>query len=206
LSQTELDQLDSDALIAYIRDADQAGRRDEAQRALGVLCFRHYDNVKRRVSIRVPWADVEDVAQEVMASSIKSAFDGTAVGQFVNWLNRIVDRRVADYHRRKESRPTEVALPEEHEQAEDIWGEAAVVGPEEPTIDVERKIDAALPESKVHRRVIDIYVFDDQDARTTADRINQEFPDLDPSMSVDNVQQIASRFRKNLRGMLDEEG
>src|SRR5581483_2429829 len=81
LNETELDRLDSDALIAYIREAHAAGRPDDGTRGLSVLVFRHYDDVCRRVSIKVPRPDIEDVAMSVVTSAIKSAFDGSAVGQ-----------------------------------------------------------------------------------------------------------------------------
>ena len=45
-----------------------------------------------------------------VTAAIKSAFDGVAIGQFVNWLNTIVDRRgIADYHRKREGEPAVTA-------------------------------------------------------------------------------------------------
>jgi hypothetical protein len=35
--------------------------------------------------------------------------------------------------------------------------------------------------------------------------VNDEFPDLNPKMTAANADQIASRFRKDLRGKLDGE-
>ena len=203
LNETELDRLDSDALIAYIREAHAAGRPDDGTRGLSVLVFRHYDDVCRRVSIKVPRPDIEDVAMSVVTSAIKSAFDGTAVGQFVNWLNRIVDRRIVDYHRRPSVE--EVPLPEEHTEAEDIWGPAATVDPDTGVVEVQQLIDRAMPDNEVHREVIELYVFQDVGAEETADRINDTLGEkLEKPMTVANVHQIGSRFRKALREMLDE--
>ena len=62
-----------------------------------------------------------------------------------------------------------------------------------------------MPDNDVHRTVIDIYVFEDLGAEETAERINDTFGDeLDQPMTAENIHQIASRFRKKLREMLDE--
>lgn len=203
LNETELDRLDSDALIAHIREASDLGRPEHARRALGVLVFRHYDDVRRRVSIRIPPADIEDVAMNAVTSAIKSAFDGTAVGQFVNWLNRIVDRRIADYHRKP--RVDEQPLPEEHSEAEHIWGVAGTIEAETGSIEVQQLIEQAMPENPIHCEVIDRYVFQDAAAQDTAESINDTFEnELDRPMTADNVHKIASRFRETLRRLLDE--
>jgi DNA-directed RNA polymerase specialized sigma24 family protein len=207
LSEPELDALDSDELIAHIRAAHEAGRAAEGERALGVLVFRHYDDVRRRVSIKVPPADVEDVAMEAVASAIASAFDGSSVGEFVNWLNRILGRRIADYHRRTERSPDEVALPDEHQEAEGIWGELAVAPDETGGIEIEELVERAMPENEVHRRVIDLYVFEDLGAEATAERVNGELAGgANPGMTPTNVHKIASRFREALRELLDDRG
>jgi RNA polymerase sigma factor (sigma-70 family) len=206
LNDAELDRLDSDALIAHIRAANDAGRPDNGRRALAILVFRHFDDVRRRVAIKVPTADVEDVAMEAVTSAIRSAFDGTAMGQFVLWLDRIVRRRIADYHRRAESRPDETALPEEHEEAEEIWGQGATSPDDTGTVDVQSVIDRVLDElNPVHRGVVELFVFEDLPAREAADRMNEELgEELERPMSVDNVNQIVSRFRKAVRGMLED--
>ena len=57
-----------------------------------------------------------------------------------------------------------------------------------------------------HRVVIELNVFEDLDATETAERVNDEFPDLDPPMSEANVHKIVSRFRKCIRGTLEDDG
>ena len=206
MSDGELNQLDSDELIAYIRRAEQAGRAKEAQRALAILVFRHYGDVTRRVKIKVPERDVEDVAMEVITSAIKSAFDGTAVGQFRAWLNTIVKYRIADYTEKATKRKErETKLPDEHSEAEDIWGFAAVTPGEGSAVAVEQIAETVLDGlSTPHLRVVQHYVFDDMSAQETADAVNESLADqLEKPMSVDNVHQIATRFRRELRGRLD---
>ncbi len=91
LNEGELQKHSSDDLITYIREASDAGRPDCAKTGLAILCYRHLDDVKRRISIRVPAKDVEDTAMTVMLAALQSTFDGTSIGEFVNWLQQ--DRR-----------------------------------------------------------------------------------------------------------------
>jgi RNA polymerase sigma factor (sigma-70 family) len=208
LSENELQKLSSDELIAYIRKATDAGRSDRASSALAILCWRHFDDVVRRVRMRVPAQDVEDVAMTAMLAAIKSAFDGVAVGQFVNWLHRIVDRRgIADYHRRREGEPIHNPLPTEHAGEEEVWGEEPAEEDETGAVVVRSVIDdclAALGQPS-HRDVIELNVFQDLGAADTAARVNDDHPDLDPAMSEANVHKIVSRFRKCVRDRLSED-
>lgn len=208
LSENELQKLSSDELIAYIRKATDAGRSDRASSALAILCWRHFDDVVRRVRMRVPAQDVEDVAMTAMLAAIKSAFDGVAVGQFVNWLHRIVDRRgIADYHRRREGEPIHNPLPTEHVGEEEVWGEEPAEEDETGAVVVRSVIDdclAALGQPS-HRDVIELNVFQDLGAADTAARVNDDHPDLDPAMSEANVHKIVSRFRKCVRDRLSED-
>jgi DNA-directed RNA polymerase specialized sigma24 family protein len=207
LSEAELQRLSSDDLISYIRKATGANQPDSARTGVAILCFRHYDDVVRRVKLRVPAEDVEDVAMTAMLAAIKSAFDGVSVGQFVNWLHRIVDRRgIADYHRRREGDPGTQALPSEHLGDEEIWGDEPPVADESGAVAARSVIDECLAAlGNTHREVIEHYVFVDLDADETTARVNADHADLDPPMSNENVHQIASRFRKCVRGKLSDE-
>ena len=122
-NEQELSQLDDEALLEHIAAARARGELEYTQRALAIIVFRHYDDIVRRVKIKIPTADVEDVAQEAVVSAIRSSLDGKSVGQFRTWLNRIVSRRIADYHRKPAVETT--ALAEEHGDDEEIWGAPA---------------------------------------------------------------------------------
>jgi DNA-directed RNA polymerase specialized sigma24 family protein len=122
LSETELAALSPERLIVYHHEARRLGRNDEARTALAILVWGFRDRVKYWVSRKVPAADVEDVANEVIESAIRSSFDRATPGQFGAWLRRIAQRRVADYHAAGARRPDQVPLPEEHEGEEEIWG------------------------------------------------------------------------------------
>ena len=207
LSNEELQRLSDDELITYIRTASGAGDGDHAQSALSILCFRRFDDLVRRVSMKVPRQDAEDVAMSAILSAIRSAFDGVSKGEFVNWLNTIVRRRIADYHRRTDNDPPIGPLPTEHQGDDEIWGEEPSESDRAGEVVVQSVIDECLAElSGAHRDVIERNVFDDLDAAETASQVNQAFPDLDPPMSEQNVHKIVSRFRKDLRkGLAGEE-
>lgn len=205
LSESELQRLTDDELIDHIRKATAAGRPDAAHAALAILCWRRFDDIVRRVSMKVPRNLAEDVAMEAMLSAIRSAFDGVSIGEFVNWLNRIVSRRIADFHRDKEREPDTSLLPTEHQGEDDVWGEEPSEADRTGEVEVQSVIDECLAElSDTHRDVVERNVFDDLGAADTADQVNQAFPDLDPPMSEQNVHQIVSRFRRCLRKKLGE--
>ncbi len=201
-NETELAALDDEALLAYHAAAREAGH-PSGQGALGVLVFRYFDDVHRRCRLKVPPADAEDVAMAAVVSAIRSRIDGQSVGEFRKWLNRIVARRIADYTRKPS--PDTTALPEEHADDEDIWGASGFHRPETGTVEIVELVDGAMEDlSDAHREVIDAFVFEDRDAAETVAQVNERFPDLDPPMSIDNVSQIAKRFRERLRELLEE--
>jgi len=199
----ELSRLDDEALLEHIATARARGESEHAQRALAIIVFRYYDNIVRRVALRVPRDDVEDVAQEAVVSAIRSKLDGKSVGEFRNWLNRITGRRIADYTRKP--RVDTTLLPEEHGDDESVWGTSGSVPAETGEIEINELVERAMEDlSDAHREVIESFVFEDQPAEDTVDHVNAKFPDLDPPMSRDNVSQIAKRFRTRLRKLLEE--
>jgi RNA polymerase sigma-70 factor (ECF subfamily) len=192
LSEHQLVTLDDDALITHARAARAAGHREQAALSIRVLVFAHWSRVVRRVGLKVPREDVEDVAGEVVFSAIRSAFEGTSTGEFVAWLNTITKRRIADYHRQREGRPARESLDRE--------------GDDEPPIEIPGPSEAGWVEAQIvikevlatlsdeHRCVIELHVLEDLTAKEVAARLG---------LSDDNVAQIASRFRKKLRVALE---
>ena len=89
----------------------------------------------------------------VMLAAIKSAFDGTSIGEFLVWLNRIIARRgIADFHRDREDDPSVGPLPTEHQGEEEIWGEEPSEADETGAVVVQSVIDECLEElSDAHR-------------------------------------------------------
>ena len=163
--------------------------------ALGILIFGYLDTVKRRVALKVPERDVDEVANDAMVSALKSAFDGTSVGEFRAWLHRITSRRIADYHRAKEGKPElGPLLTGEEEDARPA--DVPSVEFEGVRVDVEQAIESAYAtRGEPHQRIIDLYVFEDRPASEVAAELDT---------SEDNVHQVASRFRKDVRAKLDD--
>jgi DNA-directed RNA polymerase specialized sigma24 family protein len=130
-------------------------------------------------------------------AAIASAFDGRSVGEFVNWLHRIVDRRgIADYHRRKEGKPEHELLPTEHLGEDEVWGDEPSEGFAGDTVDARNALRRALGELRPdHCEVLELYLFGPCSAREAAERV--------PGMSEDNVHQIASRFERRFKELLD---
>ncbi len=86
-----------------------------------------------------------------------------------------------------------------------MWGEVPSEEDETGVLEVQEIIDVALAElSERHRRVIDLFIFEDATGQDTVDTVNAEFPDEDPPMTVDNVAQIVKRYRERVRELLAE--
>ncbi len=180
LAQHELERLGDDELIAYIHAARRADDRSAGD-ALATLVFGHRHNVRRRVAMKVPDADVEDLTDDIVADAIVSAFDGTSGGQFGSWLNTITQRAIADYHRRGPGRFKRGELDRETE------------APREHAVEALDAVDRVLaPLSDEHRRVIGLWLLGFRAAEIDG-------------VSDDNVHQIVSRFRRALRGQLGGE-
>ena len=191
----ELARLSDDELFGYMREARSAGAFDAMKTALAVLAFGYRDIVRLRVMLKVPSQDVDEVTDTAIESAIGSRFDNDSIGEFRSWLNRITDRRIADYHRRREGKPELGPLPGEA-------GEEEAFGPEPATefegtsVDVRRAVKEAIDELRPdHRRVVELYVFAGYSAGETAQEIS--------GMTEANVHQIASRFRARLRALLE---
>ena len=198
----ELDGLPDEQLIAYVTKARRAGNLDAAHLGLSIFAHRRFDDLVRRALAKMPSrSDAEDVVAQTIRDVFRAAFDGQSVGEAVNFTNRILSRRIADWH---EARKQTDVLPEDQDD-EDHWGrDAATVDDETARVDLAAVVTQVYDglESDYHRQVIDDYVFDGYSAQETAARVNTSFPDLDPPMSDQNVHKIASRFRKDLRNAL----
>jgi RNA polymerase sigma factor (sigma-70 family) len=196
LPDHELHQLSDEQLIAYIRDGRTAGGLAYARRGLMFLVYGYERDVKRRLSIKVPAHVVEDLARDALVRAIAAAFDGTSVGEFRSWLHTIVDRTAVDFFRRVERRPKEAILPSELEDDEGAWGAEPATDSETGAVELRIIVEEVLETvNEKHRLVIELHVFGGLTAGEVCDRIE--------GMSVDNVAQIATRFRAKLRACLE---
>jgi RNA polymerase sigma factor (sigma-70 family) len=209
LTESDLLALTPEELIAYHHEARRLARHDDARIALAILVWGFLDRVRYWVSRSLPAQAVDDVVAEVIESAIKSSFDAKETAQFVAWLRRIAQRRVADFLDSRSRRPGAAPLAEEHEGDEDIWGLGGEVP--DPTQEiVERSVvEQALGElNEVHRRVVELagpqdLGFEQRPGKETAQLINdQHSGGLSDPMSEANVHQILSRFRKRLAELL----
>lgn len=191
----ELQQLDDDDLIAYLRAAHAAGERAAARVALQVLVFGFWGIVEAKVRLKVPREHVEDVAADALVRAIKASFDGRSVGEFRSWLNTIIRRTIADWYQARASRPREEPLVSEGEDAptREPW-EADDTG----YVETQMLIDQCLEElSDAHRRTVEIVVLQGRPARDAEAEVG--------GMTQANAHQIASRFRTRLRDLLDRD-
>jgi RNA polymerase sigma factor (sigma-70 family) len=199
LTDHELDQLTDDELIAYVREASNAGDTSAAKRALAILVYGYAGIVQRRVALGIPREAVEEVADEALVRALGAAFDGSSIGEFRSWLNTITDRTRADWYRRRKRRPAEALLPSEHLGEEDVWGGEPATADEAGAVELGMVVDEVMVAlSATHRSVIELHVLDGLPAAEVCKRVD--------GMTPDNVAQIASRFRKRLREAIDVTG
>lgn len=206
LGENELSRLDDDKLIAYAVAAREDGANGAVRAALGVIAFRRYDDVKRRVAMKVPVEDIEDVAMQAVESAMKAAFSGEATGQFISLLHTVTERRIADFHKKGERILTTDPLPEENLDDEGVFGKTpSVEGNEDATV-MGAVIDQALSElSPAHQAVCRHYLTG-ASAKETAEVVNISMgEDLETEMTEANAYQITKRFRDRIRELLEDE-
>jgi RNA polymerase sigma factor (sigma-70 family) len=190
----ELDRLDDEAVIAYVRDARAAGDRASAQQAIAILVHGYWRNIERRVRMKVAREHVEDVTADIIASALQSSFEGTSTGEFRAWLGTITKRRIADFHRRSKRTPTTVPLVSDPDAA---GASEPAAASEEGYVEAQDVVDRMLADlSDAHRQVVDLVIFDKRTAREATQEV--------PGMTEDNVHQIVSRFRRALRRALED--
>jgi DNA-directed RNA polymerase specialized sigma24 family protein len=197
--QHALSGLADDALIDYLRAAREAGRHDAMKAAVAVLVFGYHDALTNRARLKLPEPDVADVVSETFASAIASAFDGSSVGEFRSWLHTILSRRIADYHDARRRTPKTAPLPGEHHGEEAVWGEEPSDPFEGDALHARGCLEIAYRELErdSHRAVIDLYVLGPNSAADTAALIGD-------GMTEANVHQIASRFQRRFKELLEE--
>lgn len=184
----ELHALSDEELIAYIRAAHRAGRRDAGKRGLAIAVYGHWERIKFRVARKIPAAEVEDVTAAVVESAVAAAFMGDSPGELHAFMNRITARRIADYHKRKRHRTRPLPEPDEEDGP---WGEEPSEASEAGAVEARMVIEDLLAElSPDHRRVVELYVIACRSAAETAAQVD--------GMTEANVHQIGSRFRARL--------
>jgi RNA polymerase sigma factor (sigma-70 family) len=210
-NESELQRLSDEKLVEYAVAARGAGAADAERLALEHLAYGLLPFVQAQVAKSVPIADVEDVAGEALTAAIKSlhtaaaAFRGSTLAEFRGWLKRIAQFQVVEYWRGRKRQLDTQPLPSEHEREEEVFGEEPAADDFTDATAFQDVVDRLLDELDPPKRcVVELKVFERYSAAETADMVNAEFPDLNPRMTDANADQIASRFRKELRRKLDE--
>lgn len=207
-SERDLQNRSDEELISYALAAREAENADAERLALEILAFGLEGFVAAVVAEKIPSQDVPDLACDVLEGALKSLrregarFRGHTLSEFRGWLKRIAVFKRADWLDRQP--PPAQPLISEHEGDETVFGtEPATPDFADGVADLDAfdQEMAKLDERK--RLVVELRLLDDFSSNDTADRTNQAFPDWNPPMTASNVDQIVSRFRKNLRGDLD---
>lgn len=195
-------------MLAYIERAREAGRPDCAKRAAGVLAFGFEDVIRLKVAIRTPRGEVEDVTMTVLESMVHSSFEGRVIGEFRSFLNTVIARRVADFHRDRERHPDQVPLPGGGDD-EEPWGVEPSVedsAAELAILDLLRRVKASRNE--LHARVIELYApgameGEELSAGEVVERIAAERDG--EVVSTANVHQIWRRFKTDVERALSSD-
>lgn len=208
LPEHELYALPDEELIAYLVAARNAGHLDQARKALGCFVFRRRDDLIGKALTKMGNRDdAEEVVDQAIEDTIKSAFEGTSPGEAASLMWTILSRRIADFYKRLESRPAPDQLPEDRDEEDRKGPDAAVSKDDKGIVGTQDAIERVLGGySDHHTRVVELKCFERYASKETAARVNEEFPKLDTPMTAANVDQIARRFREALRGELGEDG
>jgi RNA polymerase sigma factor (sigma-70 family) len=198
LPEHRLNDLDDEALVDYLRAAREAGCHEAMKPAVAVLVYGYHDTLRNRAWLKLPDDEVDDVVAETMASAVASFFGGSSVGEFRSWLHTILSRRIADFHEARKRSPKTTALPSEHQGEDHVWGREPAVpfeGDAQHARDCIRLAYEEL-ENDRHRRVIDLYLLGPHSATETAELVGD-------GMSEANVHQIASRYQRRVKELLE---
>lgn len=212
MDELRLADLSDEHLIKHLVKARDAGDPAQFKLSVKLLVYRRFDHVYGKVGLKVPEQDVEDVAMKAITSAIGSFdFRGSTMGEFVSGLNTITERRIADYFRERERDAKNERLG--GEEGEDFHGpEPSEVEEEVGGVALRLLVDEVISgRSGAHQEVIRLRI-EGHSAKETAARINQSVAagggpgDESPEMTPVNVDQIFSRFKRDLGVAIEESG
>jgi RNA polymerase sigma factor (sigma-70 family) len=208
LDDLELSRLGDDELVEHALAAREAGDEEAAVAALRVFAFGMQDALLGFVRSRLDSHGdtvIEEVAERALEDTVRSihTLRGRTAQEARAFAFKIARMRIADYHRSGRVRPASLdqLLGEEPGGAAGEPG----VGDEADAIDTAIVLEQALGGLRPdHRAVVELFVLSGYSARETAEIVRSRFDGhSDDSMSEQNVHQIGSRFRKDLRSRLE---
>jgi RNA polymerase sigma factor (sigma-70 family) len=212
LNEAELAKLDEGELVAYALAAREAGAGEEALTALRIFAFGMEDALRAFVRNRLDSHGdtvVEEVAERALEDAIRSidTLRGTTAAEARAFVFRVARRRIADFHRSARGEVTHVGVSQEGEGQEPGGGHLRDES-EADAIDTSIVLRQAMEELRPdHRIVVERCVVMGYSARETVEHLASRFDgEFDDSMTEQNVHQICSRFRKELRARLEADG
>jgi DNA-directed RNA polymerase specialized sigma24 family protein len=211
LSDAEVYALPSEALLTYVADAKRHGANDHARTAVHLLLFRDEARMRNRIRARLPshlerHADTvaEWVLERITRSALLLQFEGQSVGEWVNWFETAIKRQVISFWRSAQGKALEREdmLPAEHE---DTYGVRDWIGVDFDDERVAARLDGGDAIRAVlagmtnadHVRALHAAFWEDRASTDVAKTLG---------ISAANVDQIKSRFRKELRAELERRG
>lgn len=212
LSDRELFDLEESELLSYIARARAGGHIDDGMRATHVLLYRHEPRMRARVALRLPKhlahhaeTVAEWVLERVMRSALKLPLEGEHVGQWVNWWGAAIDRQVISFWRSAQGQAlaTEKELPSEHEGEEgkgpDRLGEELDIDAVLSRLCHGEMVNTVLQsmENQTHAAIVRAAYSGDPSSAEVAERFDT---------TAENVDQVKSRFRRNLRAACEHQG
>jgi DNA-directed RNA polymerase specialized sigma24 family protein len=205
LGEAELTRLGDDELIEYAVGRRESGDAEEAKLALMIFAFGIEGPVRAFVRNKLdshPNVVVDEIAERALEDAVRSIGDlrGGTGAEARGFVFKIARLRIIDFHRKGkvDTTPLEDLLGDGDAGPRGTDGEDDLVG---TWLLIEEALGEMRPD---HRAVVELFVLSGHPARETATIVQRRFPEADAdSMSEQNVHQIGSRFRKDLRARLE---
>jgi RNA polymerase sigma factor (sigma-70 family) len=196
LTDKDLERLSDEELVRYVAAARLRQHYVEGARALALLCWGWRPRVELALARKLPLDAVESVADKVIASAGKHAlegridFKGTSVGEFVEFMAKVIARRISDYYRNPRTALVRERLAED---VEDGQPGVQIVARDETEAVADRLLVEEVLESlsPLHRAAARLSELDGVPAKEVARMV--------PGMTPVNVYKNAERFRARLR-------
>ena len=200
--------LSDQELVDYVAAAHDSGDAEAERAALGYVGLAFEGLMASLIAMKVPKQDRYDVLVEAQISLMKASFQGKAIGELVNFVKTITRRRIADYTDAQAKKKDKTPVFVDGGEDGGIGKEIAVVGDDTDVHALLDAVEAVLEErSPEHQRVIRLYGPDAVPGfrGLSAAETKAEIEADGGSISVDNIAQIWSRFKKQLAGeVLDD--
>jgi DNA-directed RNA polymerase specialized sigma24 family protein len=211
LADEALYALAPEELLAYIAAAKRAGVHEHAESAVHMLLFREESRMRIRIAMHLPAhlrhhesTVAEWVLDRVMRAALKLQFEGESVGEWVNWMKTTIRRQVVSFWRSPQGKllERERMLDSEHEGTDGVQDRLGTANDEDRLVsrlDTDGAIEAVRGRmsNPAHIAIVDSAFWEDRPSRDIAEA---------HGTTVANVDQIKSRFRKELRAELIARG